>query len=284
MSDLIAIGDDERDRIRGEVANALGSSGSALARFLLSAIGGTLPFVGGAVGAASGAWGEREQTRINELLNAWLKLQEQELHEIGVTLLEVIMRIDSLDEEVRTRVESPEYVALVRRALRSWPAAESEDKRRLIRNLLANAAACKLTSDDVLKLFIDWIGKFSETHFKVIKILYQHPRSTRLEIWRELHGERVREDSAEADLFKLIMHEWSMGHVIRQERETDDAGRFLRASTSRPQRGTRSPYLKTAFDDDKAYVLTELGTQFVHYTMNEIVPRIGGGSVSPPNA
>ena len=33
--------------------------------------------------------------------------------------------------------------------------------------------------------------------------------------------------------------------------------------------------MTSAFDDEKQYELTELGKQFVHYTMNEIVPRIG---------
>jgi hypothetical protein len=34
--------------------------------------------------------------------------------------------------------------------------------------------------------------------------------------------------------------------------------------------------MKSAFDDSEQYELTELGRQFVHYTMNEVVPRIGG--------
>jgi len=32
--------------------------------------------------------------------------------------------------------------------------------------------------------------------------------------------------------------------------------------------------MESAFEDTKPYVLTELGKQFVHYTMSEIVPRI----------
>ena len=32
--------------------------------------------------------------------------------------------------------------------------------------------------------------------------------------------------------------------------------------------------VKSAFDNEEEYVLTELGRQFVHYAMNEIVPRI----------
>ena len=34
--------------------------------------------------------------------------------------------------------------------------------------------------------------------------------------------------------------------------------------------------MKSAFDDKEQYVLTELGKQFVHYTMDELVSRIGG--------
>lgn len=33
--------------------------------------------------------------------------------------------------------------------------------------------------------------------------------------------------------------------------------------------------MESAFEDTKPYVLTELGKQFVHYTMNEVVTRIG---------
>ena len=34
--------------------------------------------------------------------------------------------------------------------------------------------------------------------------------------------------------------------------------------------------MESAFDDKKPYVLTGLGRQFVHYTMNEVVPKIEG--------
>jgi hypothetical protein len=32
--------------------------------------------------------------------------------------------------------------------------------------------------------------------------------------------------------------------------------------------------MASAFDDEKEYELTELGKQFVHYTMTEFVPKI----------
>jgi hypothetical protein len=36
--------------------------------------------------------------------------------------------------------------------------------------------------------------------------------------------------------------------------------------------------MESAFEDSKAYVLTELGSQFVHYTMTELVMQIGAGN------
>jgi len=37
--------------------------------------------------------------------------------------------------------------------------------------------------------------------------------------------------------------------------------------------------MESAFEDTKPYVLTELGKQFVHYTMNEVVARLEEGSL-----
>ena len=37
--------------------------------------------------------------------------------------------------------------------------------------------------------------------------------------------------------------------------------------------------MKSAFDDQEQYVLTELGKQFVHYTMTDLVKRIGSGPI-----
>jgi hypothetical protein len=35
--------------------------------------------------------------------------------------------------------------------------------------------------------------------------------------------------------------------------------------------------MESAFEDSKSYVLTELGSQFVHYTMTELVARLNPG-------
>jgi hypothetical protein len=290
MSDLIANQDntgdgnagDGRDSpsidsLREEMEKALrGGAGPKLARFALACLSG-VPFVGGALGGVAGFWSEADQARLNKLFAAWLQFQEQELREIGVTLMEVMTRLDPNDPEIQKRIESPEYLSLVRKCFRDWSAAESEEKRHLIRNLLCNAAAFKLTSDEVVKLFIKWIDDYSEAHFAVIREVFKHPGSTRRDIWVRIHGAEVREDSAEADLFRLLVHDLSLGRVVRQHREKDYHGNFIKERPKRsPGRGSR--LMTSAFEDDKEYELTELGKQFVHYTMNEIVPKLASPS------
>src|SRR5947207_8863345 len=275
--------DFEKHNLDAELDSALaGSAGPKIARFALACLSGAIPIAGGVIGAAGGAWSEAEQDQFNKIFAAWLKLQEDEIKEIGQTLLEVFARIDQSDEKVRARLESKEYLGLLKKCFRDWSAAESEEKRKMLRNLLANAAGGeKLCSDDVLRLFVEWIDRYSEGHFRVIRAIYKDVGITRQEIWYQIHGAAVREDSAEADLFKLFVHDLSVGHVVRQHREKDYHGNFLKAKRTKSS-GPTNPYVKSAFDDDKQYELTQLGQWFVHYTMNEIVPRLTEASADVP--
>ncbi len=277
-------GNDDRNRLREELERVLKSGGGPKAmRFALAVLSGAIPWVGGIASGVAGAWGEQNQAEFNEILQAWLKLQEDEIKEIGITMAEILMRLDLNDETIAERIRSPAYLSLIRKCFRDWAAAESEEKRRIVRDLLSNAAATRLCPDDVIRLFIEWISSYSEAHFRVIRDIYQHPRSTRLEIWRRIHGERVREDSAEADLFRLIIRDLSTGAVVRQSRQTDGQGRFVKGKTER-KGSSSSPYMKSAFDNEKPYELTQLGEWFVHYTMNEIVPRIADAQSSESSA
>jgi len=246
------------------------------ARYALACLG-AVPFIGGAIAGAAGAWSEGEQNHFNKVFAAWLKMQEDEIREIGITIVEVMSRLDLNDEEIRRRLESPEYLKIVKKCFRDWSAAESEEKRILVRNLLVNAAASTICTDDIIRMFVRWIETYSEPHFKVLRCIYKSPGCTRLEIWRTVGGEKAREDSSEADLFKLLIFDLTTGHVIRQHRPKDYYGNFVK-QPPRKQSGTSSNALTSAFDDEKAYELTELGTQFVRYTMEGVMPRIGATS------
>ena len=142
-------------------------------------------------------------------------------------------------------------------------------------NLLTNAAGTSLCPDDLVRLFIDWLDHYHEAHFKVIAEIYKNRGCTRADIWANVYGRRVAETSAEADLFKLLIRDLSTGSVIRQHRPTDGYGNYL-PKPKKPRTG-RARAIKSAFDDEEPYELTQLGEQFVHYAMNDVVKRIGAG-------
>lgn len=261
------------------------SVGGPLARAGLAAVGGAIPFFGGLLSAAAAAWSEHEQARMNRFLEHWLKMLQAEMEEKQQTILEIAARLDMHDEAVSARVSSPEYQSLLRKAFRDWAGAESEAKRRFIRNVLANAAATDITSDDVVRLFLDWLKRYSELHFTVIAAIYNSSGITRGEVWSKIGKAAVREDSAEADLFKLLFHDLSTGRIVRQHRQTDYHGNFIAKRTSRPsgpKGGDR--IMKSAFDDGEEYELTQLGQQFVHYAMTDLPPKLSfhsGSEVTP---
>lgn len=257
------------------VAHLVGRNRSKYARFLVAAALGSIPWVGGVVAAAVALHAEEAQGQLNELQKLWVNEHEQKIGLLGNALTSILQRVDSLGDEIRDRLESPEYLSIIRKGFRSWDQAETDEKRDFLRRLLANAGASTICSDDVVRLFIDWIDRYHELHFRVIREVYQTPRISRAQIWAGIAGDRPREDSAEADLFRLLIRDLSTGGVIRQQRITNARGQFISVKNAPRKHLSTSDTLKSAFDDTERYVLTELGTQFVHYTMNDIVPRIG---------
>jgi hypothetical protein len=177
-----------------------------------------------------------------------------------------------------------EYLALVRKAFRIWDESDTEEKRRLLGNVLKNAASTRASPDDVIRLFLDWIKIYNEVHFAVIREIFENPGSTRFDIWTGLYGDIPREDSSSADLYKFLIRELSTGGVIRQERDINAVGQFVRRRPRNVRRGAAAPTtMESAFEDTKPYVLTALGREFVHYTMNELVRRISSESYGHPS-
>ncbi len=257
--------------IRGELEKAGSGRRERYGRFTLSALS-SIPWVGGFLSAAADLDAEKAQGRVNALQQQWLGLHHDKLEELGKTLAEIVGRLESLGELARERLEDNGYLGLVEHGFRVWDQAATGEKKSLVQRLLENAGGTKLCSDDVIRLFVDWIEKYHEVHFAVIRAIHRSPGISRAEIWDEISGVEVRDSSPEADLFKLLIRDLSTGSVIRQARETDMHGRFYRKSS----REARGDYLISPFDDTKPYVLTELGRQFVHYAMDEVVPRIEG--------
>jgi hypothetical protein len=248
------------------------STGGKVSRALLQVAGGAVPFAGGLLSAAASSWSEHEQERVNRFFEQWLRMLKDELMEKEQTVIEIMARLDLQDEKVTQRLESPGYQSLLKKTFREWGCAESEEKRTYVRNILANAASTELVSDDVVRLFLEWIKVYSELHFKVVSAVYNNRGITRARIWARLGKKRVTEDSADADVFKLLIRDLSTGGVIRQHRETDYQGNFVKKAPVK--KAYVSGTLKSAFDDDEQYELTKIGQQFVHYAMTDLPPKI----------
>jgi len=195
-----------------EIIKPDSSKTSKIVRSGLQVAGGT-PFAGGVFSAIASAWSEKEQEKVNRFLEYWIRMLADELKEKQVTLIEIMSRLDLQNEKISKRMESKEYQSLVKKTFREWSGAESEEKRKLIRNILSNAAGSDVSSDDVIRLFIDWINQYSELHFQVIGAIYNSNGISRGQIWMKIGKVAVREDSADADLYKLLFRDLSLSIV-----------------------------------------------------------------------
>lgn len=134
-----------------------------------------------------------EQGKVNDLHRLWLSEHQQKIKELVGALNDIFSRLENFGEEINERLESPEYLNLVRRCFRSWDEADTQEKKQMLKKLITNAGAIKLCDDDLVRLFIAWIDQYHETHFLVIKEIYKHPGTTRARIWDNIHGARPRE-------------------------------------------------------------------------------------------
>jgi hypothetical protein len=224
--------------------------------------------------SVAGAWSEADQERVNRFFEAWIRMLQDEFKEKAQTILEIMARVDLQDEAIAARVESKEFQSLLNKSFREWAGVESEQKRTYVRNVLSNAAASTLSGDDVVRMFIEWISEYSEMHFHVIGAIYNSDGITRGEVWRKIGRGPAREDSADADLYKLLFRDLSTGGIIRQHRDVDYHGSFIPKTPQRRAKGSGPKPMASAFDEEDGYDLTELGRQFVHYAMTELPPKI----------
>lgn len=241
---------------------------------LVAAALGSIPWVGGFIAVAAAYREESHQIKVDNLQRQWLEEHESRMRQLARDLDDLTARLDSFGEEVFQRLESESYLALVRKGFRIWDQADTETKRSYIGKLLANAGGTKLCDDDLVRLFLNWLERYHEAHFKVIREIYQHPGITRRGVWENIHGDVPPDNSSEADLFRLLIGDLSTGRIIRQHREVNYAGQFLQKSRTHK---SADGVMKSAFDDEEQYELTELGKEFVHYVFSDIVRRIESG-------
>jgi hypothetical protein len=256
------------------VQRLAGGKNRKYARFLIAALG-SIPWIGGFIAASASLTAEREQQGINDLQQVWLQEHKEKIAELRDALNDIFNRLDNFGDQIQQRIESQEYLALVRKTFRSWDEADTQEKKQMLKRLIMNAGAIQLCDDDLIRLFLHWVELYHETHFVVVRAIYRSHRITRGELWNAIRGKpRPREDSYEADLFKYLIRDLSTGGVVRQERQTDGHGNFMKKE-SPARRQFAGNVMKSAFDDTEYYVLTDLGSKFVHYVMEDVAPQLG---------
>lgn len=120
----------------------------------------------------AGYWGEQEEAIATEFLRNWISMIQDEIKEKEKTIIEIMSRVDMHDKAIQERITSDGFQSLLKKSFREWPAAESEEKRVLLRNLLSNAAASQVSSDGVVRLFLDWLNTYSPFHFEFMATVY----------------------------------------------------------------------------------------------------------------
>jgi hypothetical protein len=272
---LTIIENDEIERIKAELAQNFESKRQRIFMMIMGAALGSIPWVGGFMSAVTNFKSSEGQIKNNELYEQWFTEHEKKIKELYDALKNILNRLNEFPDEINARLESEDYLKVVRKAFRIWDSSDTSEKKETIRKLITNAGAYEMVDDDLVRLFLDWINSYHEVHFAVIKAVQKRQLITRLGIWNEINGKQVREDSLEADVFKLLIRDLNLGGVIRQQRLTDYEGNFIKKTSVK-----KNPYppntMKSAFDNIEFYELSELGKTFVHYTMSELVSRVGG--------
>ena len=122
-----------------ELAKASSSDRRALIeKFVLVALG-SIPWIGGFLSASASFKVEEGARRTRALHTQWLEEHARKLADLRFTLETIVDRFESLGTVIDERIQSPEYLQLVRGAFRVWDQASTQEKRRYIGNVLVNS-------------------------------------------------------------------------------------------------------------------------------------------------
>ena len=119
------------DKIRSELLKIEDKGKKTrVTRFIISALS-SIPWVGGVIGASTSLHGEKEQSKINDLQKLWLEGHHKKIEELAHTIFNIIERLETSGTETHNRLESEEYLSLVRKGFKEWDNAETTEKKEI---------------------------------------------------------------------------------------------------------------------------------------------------------
>ncbi len=111
-----------------------------LRKFIMAALG-AVPWVGSLLNAVQAFKEEGSQIKTDAIQRQWLEEHKIKFQNLARDLSEITRRLESVGEDIQDRIESEEYLALVRKAFRIWDQSDTDQKREYVRRLIANAGA-----------------------------------------------------------------------------------------------------------------------------------------------
>ncbi len=196
------------DALRAEIANTQSTRRKRFAgKFFIAALS-SIPWVGGYISALASFQIDESTFRENELQTEWLEEHHKKLERLKITLGEIEARFQTLGNSIEERIESEEYLQLVRKAFRVWDAADTDEKRQYVANLVTNSGGTRLCPDDLVRLFIDWLALYHESHFSVVrksrKILARPVTIFRIELYDTNVQGKIRQKPIYLDCLFVI--------------------------------------------------------------------------------
>src|SRR6266545_5233616 len=144
---MLSNSDDENvEKIRDELIKSSPSTKRKVFEKFVSAALGSIPWVGGFLSAAADFKFEEGDSREDNLQTQWLEEHTRKLQRLSETLNYIASRFEKLGDEIDERIQSEQYLDIVRKGFRTWDTADTDEKRKYIANLIANAGGTKLTS------------------------------------------------------------------------------------------------------------------------------------------
>ena len=102
--------------LREELAKTSASNRRRLIeKFTLAALG-SIPWVGGFISAAASMKTEERGIKKDNLQTQWLEEHTKKMEKLGGALADVTARFESLGEKIDERIQSEDYLSLVRHA------------------------------------------------------------------------------------------------------------------------------------------------------------------------
>lgn len=252
--ELSRLGEEAIDeRIRQELALTLHSHKQHVFNKIAKAALSSIPWVGGFLSTAANLRRIEARMQVNQLHRQWLEEHRVKMNRLGQTLLAIMQRLETFGEEANTRLESDIFLEVVRQGFRLWDQADNEEKRQLITRLLINAGVASVEAFERIRLYQDWIARYHAAHFGLIRVIHQRLGHTLEKPEKEPAAMQNGNLNAAVEWQALLLRDLEAGGVIRQQKTTEAHSASM-----------------TAED----FELTALGRQFVHLTMNELVPRV----------